>query len=170
MIRTDFDNLIPGISRRLYAYAFRMLGNQQSSEDAVQDVFVKLWRMNKSLDAYSSIEALAITMVKNQCIDQLRRMKLAGADEIESINPRIDPGPSPHEKLERDETMRLLDRIINQLPNNYRETVKFRDIDGLSYEEISEKTGQNINTIRVNLSRARKIIRDKYKKYRNEHR
>lgn len=169
MTRADFDKLVLRISRRLYAYAFRMLGNQQSSEDAVQDVFVKLWKMNKTLETYRSIEALAITMVKNQCLDQLRRMKLAAADEIESIKPRSDPGPSPQEQLEREETMRLLDRIINELPPNYRDTVRFRDIDGLSYEEISEKSGQNINTIRVNLSRARKIIRDKYNKYGNEH-
>ncbi len=170
MTRTDFDNLVMSISGRLYVYAFRMLRNQQSSEDAVQDVFVKLWKMNQRLETYGSIEALAITMVKNQCIDQLRRMKLAGADEIEIMNPRSDPGPSPQEKMEREETMRLLERIIGELPQIYRETVKFRDIDGLSYEEIAEKTGQNINTIRVNLSRARKIIRDKYKKCRNEHR
>jgi RNA polymerase sigma-70 factor (ECF subfamily) len=170
MTRTDFDNLVLSISRRLYAYAFRMLGNRQGSEDAVQDVFLKLWKMNQTLETNGSIEALAITMVKNKCLDQLRRMKLAGADEIESINPRSDPAPSPQEKMEREETMRLLDRLINELPQNYRETVKFRDIDELSYGEISEKTGQNINTIRVNLSRARKIIRDKYNKYRNEHR
>ena len=147
-----------------------MLGNRQNSEDTVQDVFVKLWKMNKTLETYGSIEALAITMVKNQSIDQLRRMKLADAEKMEILYPRSDTSPSPQEQMERKETMRLLNRIISELPQIYRETVKFRDIDGLSYEEISEKTGQNINTIRVNLSRARKIIRDKYTKCRNEHR
>jgi RNA polymerase sigma-70 factor (ECF subfamily) len=48
--------------------------------------------------------------------------------------------------------------------------IQLRDIDGLSYEEISEKTHQNINTLRVNLSRARKIVRDEYKKSLYEYR
>ena len=55
-------------------------------------------------------------------------------------------------------------RIINDLPGIYREIIQLRDIEELSYEEIAEKTGQNINTLRVNLSRARKNVRDEFKK------
>ena len=61
-------------------------------------------------------------------------------------------------------------RIINDLPGIYREIIQLRDIEELSYEEIAEKTGQNINTLRVNLSRARKSVRDEYKKQNNEFR
>ncbi|HZV46858.1 MAG TPA: sigma-70 family RNA polymerase sigma factor, partial [Thermodesulfovibrionales bacterium] len=74
----------------------------------------------------------------------------------------------PHEQLERNETKFILDRIIEKLPEIYREMIQLRDIDGLSYEEIAVMTDQNINTLRVNLSRARKIIRDQYLKYTNE--
>ena len=61
-------------------------------------------------------------------------------------------------------------RIINNLPGIYREIIQLRDIEELSYEEIAEKTGQNINTLRVNLSRARKFVRDEYKKQNDEFR
>ena len=61
-------------------------------------------------------------------------------------------------------------RIINNLPEMYREIIQLRDIEELSYDEIADKTGQNINTLRVNLSRARKIVRDEYKKHNNEFR
>ena len=63
------------LSRNLYGYAFRILRNQEEAEDAVQEVFIKLWNMGKKLDEYNSIEALAVTMIKNFCIDQLRKKK-----------------------------------------------------------------------------------------------
>ncbi len=61
-------------------------------------------------------------------------------------------------------------RIINNLPEMYRDIIQLRDIEELTYEEIADKTGQNINTLRVNLSRARKSVRDEFKKYYNEFR
>ncbi len=169
MTRTEFDNLIHSTSRKLYGYAYRILRDQEGSEDAVQEVFLKLWKMNSKLDKYESVEALAATMIKNYCIDQIRKQKYMGTDEK---NPLVyhENEPSPHEMLERKETYLLMHRIINNLPGIYREIIQLRDIEELSYEEIAEKTGQNINTLRVNLSRARKFVRDEYKKQNDEFR
>jgi RNA polymerase sigma-70 factor (ECF subfamily) len=56
------------------------------------------------------------------------------------------------------------------LPDLYRDAIIMREIDGLSYEEIVERTEQNINTLRVTLSRARKMIREEFNKYQYERR
>jgi RNA polymerase sigma-70 factor (ECF subfamily) len=56
------------------------------------------------------------------------------------------------------------------LPDIYRDAIQMRDIEGQSYEEIVEKTEQNINTLRVTLSRARKMIREEFNKYQYERR
>ena len=72
--------------------------------------------------------------------------------------------------MENRESGEILHRIIDDLPELYKIVIKLRDIDGDSYEEIARKTDQNINTLRVTLSRARKIIRDEYKKYQYERR
>jgi RNA polymerase sigma-70 factor (ECF subfamily) len=56
------------------------------------------------------------------------------------------------------------------MPDTYREIISLKDIDALSYEEIALKTGQNINTLRVTLSRARALLREEYKKHFNEKR
>jgi RNA polymerase sigma-70 factor (ECF subfamily) len=169
MTRAEFDNLVHSTSRKLYGYAYRILRDQESSEDAVQEVFIKLWKMNTRLEEYISVEALAATMIKNYCIDQLRKQKHIEQDDKSSLLHH-DNEPSPHEKLERDEIYLLMRKIINNLPEIYREIIQLRDIEELSYEEIVELTGQNINTLRVNLSRARKIVREEYKKYNNEFR
>ena len=169
MTRAEFDNLVHSTSRKLYGYAYRILRDQEGSEDAVQEVFIKLWKMNARLEEYESVVALAVKMIKNYCIDQIRKQKYIGQDDISPLVYH-DKEPSPHDKLERDEIYLVMQRIINSLPEIYREIIQLRDIEELSYDEIVELTGQNINTLRVNLSRARKIVREEYKKYNNEFR
>jgi RNA polymerase sigma-70 factor (ECF subfamily) len=170
MTKTDFNNLVITLGRKLYGYAYRILRDKEGSEDAVQEVFVKLWKMNMKLDEYVSVEALAVTMVKNYCIDQIRKQKYIEPADSNSFSLYQDTEPSPQDKLERNETSALMHRIINDLPEIYREVIQLRDIEELSYEEIAEKTGQNINTLRVNLSRARKSVRDEFNKQSNEFR
>jgi RNA polymerase sigma-70 factor (ECF subfamily) len=168
MTRADFNNLVHKLSRKLYSLAYRILRDQERCEDAVQEVFVRLWKMNTKLEEYESVDALAVTMIRNHCIDQLRKQKYVEPAENNTFAVYHDPEPTPLERLERSETTSIMNRIIDGLPEIYREIIRLRDIEGLSYEEIADKTGQNINTLRVNLSRARKSVRDEFKRYYNE--
>ena len=168
MTRIEFNNQVLQLSRKLYLVAFRLLKRKDEAEDAVQEVFIRLWNKVDELDRYNSIEALAITTVKNYSIDILRRKKLMMIEEQENLRVIHDHGPSPAEVMERKESSSILNEIIDSLPEIYRSVIIMKEIDGLSYEEISGITGQNINTLRVNLSRARVMIRDQYKKYKYE--
>jgi RNA polymerase sigma factor (sigma-70 family) len=170
MTRADFESLIQQLGRKLYGFAFRILRNQEEAEDVVQEIFIKLWNMGEKLNEYKSIEALATAMTKNYCIDLIRRQKhnFKGDFNLNEYNNVLSP--SPHEQLENSESGAILHMIIEKLPDNYRYIIKLRDIEGIPFEEIAEKTEQNINTLRVTLSRARKIIRDEYNKYQYERR
>jgi RNA polymerase sigma-70 factor (ECF subfamily) len=170
MTRKDFDHLIQLQSRKLYGFAFRILRNREEAEDVVQEVFIKLWNMGDKLDQYKSIDALATTMTKNYCIDLLRKKKHGYQGEYDMIESLNITSPSPHEQMENRESGEILQLIIAGLPESFRVVIQLRDIEGASYEEIAEKTDQNINTLRVTLSRARKIIRDEYNKYQYERR
>jgi RNA polymerase sigma-70 factor, ECF subfamily len=168
MTRANFNDLVRQISHRLYGYAYRILLNREESEDAVQEIFIKLWKLGKKLDEYKSIEALAATMIRNYCIDQLRKRKhiFKGKEEID-VARNIDNG-SPYEIMERLESGNILLHIIDQLPDTYKAIIQMKEVEDQSYEEIAEKTNQNINTLRVTLSRARKIVREEYNKFHNE--
>jgi RNA polymerase sigma factor (sigma-70 family) len=72
--------------------------------------------------------------------------------------------------MENKESGDILFHIIDQLPDIYKDVIRLREIDDLSYEEISVQTKQNINTIRVTISRARKMIREEFNKYQYERR
>jgi RNA polymerase sigma-70 factor, ECF subfamily len=170
MTRSDFSELVKQLSRKLYAYAFRFLQNQEEAEDAVQEVFIKLWRMKEKLGEYESIEALATTMTKNYCIDQVRKHKNIFKEEYKREGYLSLISPSPQEQMENRESNDIIHNIIDHLPEIYKTIVKFKDIDGLSYEEIADKTEQNVNTLRVTISRARRLIRDEYNKYQYERR
>ena len=170
MTRVDFNELVRLQSRNLYGYAFRILRNQEEAEDAVQEVFIKLWNMEKKLDSYNSIPALATTMLKNLCIDQIRKRRHFLNGEYEGKDFYNLDNSSPLTIMENNETEEILTQIIEQLPDAYKIVINMREIDGLSYEEIADKTEQNINTLRVTLSRARKIIREEFNKYQHERR
>jgi RNA polymerase sigma factor (sigma-70 family) len=170
MSRPDFDNLIQQLSRKLYGFAFRILRSQVDAEDVVQEVFIRLWKMGPKLDEYKSIDALATTMTRNYCIDLIRKQKHIYAEDITRNDYQESASPSPHDAMENSETGAILKRIIADLPELYRIVITMRDIDGDSYEEIAKRTDQNINTLRVTLSRARKIIRDEFNKYQYERR
>lgn len=169
MTRLEFNNQVLQLSRKLYLVAFRFLKRQDEAEDAVQEVFMRLWNKREGLERYNSLEALATASVRNYCIDILRRKKLMIVEDNENHKGVLDNRPSPEEALENSEVSGILNKIIQGLPDIYREIITMKDIDGLSYEEIVEISGQNVNTLRVNLSRARKLIRDEYKKYRYEY-
>ncbi len=126
---------------------------------------MKLWKMNASLDKYESIEALSVTMTRNLCLDHLRRQKFTETGNDRAFAGILNQDPSPHDLMEKSETMEIIGNIIENLPEIYRDVIRLKDIDGFSYEEISEKTRMNINTLRVNLSRARKMVRDELLKF-----
>jgi RNA polymerase sigma-70 factor (ECF subfamily) len=168
MTRNEFNDIIHNNYRRLYIIAFRILRNQQEAEDVVQEVFIKMWKMKEKLDQYDDAGALAITITRNNCIDILRKWKHIDSEKDGTSVLNMDLSPSPHEQMVNTETSSILNRIIEDLPSNIGKIVRMREIEGLSYEEISLKTETNINSLRVTLSRARSIIRDKYIRYTNE--
>jgi RNA polymerase sigma-70 factor (ECF subfamily) len=109
-------------------------------------------------------------MIKNFCIDQLRKRKHQNQEEHERQDINNGDSASPFEIMESRESADILHNIINNLPDIYKNVIQLREIDGLSYEEIAGKTENNINTLRVTLSRARKMIRDEFNKYQYERR
>ncbi len=170
MSRADFNDLVLQLNRILYGQAFRILRNQEEAEDAIQEVFVKLWNLGKKLDEYKNPSALAVTMTRNFCIDQIRKRKHFIEEDIERHDIKNTGEASPFEIMENKESENIIHNIIEQLPDIYKVVIVLREMEDMSYEEIAVKTQQNINTLRVTLSRARKMIRDEFNKYQYERR
>jgi RNA polymerase sigma-70 factor (ECF subfamily) len=135
------------------------MGNREEAEDMVQEVYVKLWGMRDELPNYNSIEALAIRITRNLCLDQLRRRKVnQDAMKAERLKEESH-SVSPAQDLEKKEEAEMIHTLIAALPEPQRSLVHLRHLEGKEYEEISEMVNMNVNAIRVSISRARKQIR-----------
>ena len=148
---------------KLYRIALNMLSSVEEAEDTLQDVMVKLWDRREQLDEYRSVEALAVTITKNLCLDKLKTRKHKNQLDISQME--IDSGfKTPYKEVELSDSLKAMYQAFDTLQAQQRLLITLRDIEGFSYEEIAEQTGLEVNNIRVGLSRARKKAREAYLK------
>ena len=165
MTITEYNGFIDSESRKLYAFAYKMLKNQQESEDIVQNVLVKLWKKRYELDNINNLKTLAITMTKNECIDVLRRWRFSEKSDVDSAaQQEKSDSLSPLENMVSDETRNMMRQIISDMESPYKEVITMREIEGLPYEEIAGMTSLTVNNLRVIVARARQIIKEEYLK------
>lgn len=161
----EFKSAVIPLSGKLYRIAMRLLGDSQDAKDAVQEVFAKAWNMRERLTEVNNIDAFVTTMLKNHCLDKLRTNHSSTWSEAEKQN--IVFPESMEERFIQQDTGRVIRDIIHKLPEQQREIMVMRDLEGLEFEEIQMVTKTNLNHIRVNLSRARKAVRDEMLKLFN---
>jgi RNA polymerase sigma-70 factor (ECF subfamily) len=150
---------------KLLHFANLMLRENSEAEDAVQEVCLKLWKIRDSLDKYISIEAFAMKVTKNWCLDRLKARKPVYIESYSYLNDSRSEETDPYKILERTDRKNLLNFILDKLPEQQRLIIQLRELEGLEFEEIAEITDMNINAIRVNLFRARNKIREEIIKY-----
>ncbi len=158
MNQNEFVHLITPFKDKIFRVAKRLLVSTEEAEDATQEVLVKLWNKNESLAAYNSVEAFAMTITKNYCLDQLKS-KRAGNLKIVHHNFK-DRQPGLHQQLEDTDSLNWVEKIINELPEQQRLIVQMRDIEQYEFADIAKILEMNETAIRVALSRARKTIRE----------
>jgi len=149
------------LNTKLYGFALRILNDTPEAEDIVQEVFIKLWNMRKKLDSYKNIEALAMSMTKNLCIDKIRRRKTIKLEEKHyNNNNNINEKNNSDNIIEQNKLISKIHIAIKELPEQQHIIIQLKDIEGYDYEEISQIMQMNINSIRVCISRARKKLRE----------
>lgn len=157
----DFEKEILALQDKVFRFAKRILKFSIEAEDISQEVFLKLWKKRSTLGKYKSIEALAMTMTKNSCFDQLKSSK---RKTVELTQDTIVSHHSPLQHTELADSMELVNRIIDRLPEQQRMIVQLRDIEGYDFQEITAIMDISTNTARVTLSRARKSIKEQLTK------
>jgi len=137
-----------------------MLEEPADAEDVVQEVLLKLWQIRDQLDQYRSVEALAVTMTKNLTLDKI---KLRKPKESEQELVRLESGTQrPDVLAEQKDMVDCIRKLIEQLPPLQQTIIKMKDIEGYELAEIADITGTQVESVRSNLSRARKRVREQY--------
>lgn len=147
----------------LFATARKILAEEEDAEDAVQEVLLKLWYIRESLTTYDNVEAFVSTVTKNHCLDKLKvKRRTEGMTDHVML---MQSGSTPYELAERRDTHEIIKRIIDSLPPLQREIIRMKDMEEYEVEEIAEITGTKAEAVRMNLSRARKKVREEFVKW-----
>lgn len=165
MNQIEFLQLTSPFKDKVFRLAKRLLISTEEAEDATQEVFVKLWSKNESLVGFNSIEAFAMTMTKNYCLDQLKSKRVQNLKMVD--DNFTDIADSLVKKMEDGDSLNWVEKIINQLPEQQRLIIQMRDIEQYEFSEIAKIMQMNETAIRVALSRARKTIRQCMTKIEN---
>lgn len=165
----SFNRLVLAYQDLVYSHAYRMVGEEESADDATQTTFISAYNHLNSFRG-GSFKAWLLRIVTNACYDELRRRKRRpsvpleplddAGEEVESARWMVDPSDQPEDKVERQELQRAIQHCIDNLPDEFRSAVVMVDVQGLDYSEASQASGKPIGTIKSRLARARLRLRD----------
>lgn len=165
MKESTFLNIIDPVKDKMYRLALRLLTSKEAAEDATQEVILKLWNRKDRIKHYANIEAFAMTVTKNYCLDQLKSKQNSN---LRIVHQNYQSNhQSLQAEIEVNDEMEWLGKIVKALPEQQKMIFQLRDIEQYDYDEIEEIMEMNQTAIRVALSRARKAIRENLIKKHN---
>ena len=153
----NFDDLFRYNYRPLCLYALHYLGDVDLAEDFVQESYTALWEKLLEGAHVLNRKSYLYMMVRNRCLDHLRKKGIP----TESLKPYDTYGIiDDDDAQERSQTEAKLWTAIDSLPEKCREVFILSKRDGLKYEEIAEELGLSVNTVRNQISKALKVLKE----------
>ncbi|GAA3653811.1 RNA polymerase sigma factor [Flavivirga jejuensis] len=159
MTQIEFLNIVMPFKDKVFRLAKRLLVSREEAEDATQEVLLRLWNNKKKIQEYKNVEAFSMTMTKNFCFDKLKSKQ---AQNLKIVHSNYEDGNTPLQKqIELNDSVDWVSKIIEELPEQQKMIIQLRDIEEYDFDEIAKMLDMNNTAVRVNLSRARKTIREK---------
>ena len=161
-----FELLVAAYEKNVFNVAMQMLGNREDAQDMAQEAFLKAYSSLSSFRGDSKFSSWLYRIVANVCMDFRRRQSRRPSssltvedEEGETLELDIaDESQSPEALLERKLTREAVRRGLASLPDEQRQILLLREIQGLSYEEIGEAMNLEPGTVKSRIFRARKKL------------
>ncbi len=148
---------------KMYRFAKRILKDSYDAEDVCQDVIVKLWQKKTEFNGHANIEALGFKMVKEKALDKIKHEQVK-VDKFSELHQEASVEDST---VESTDLHQITKDLINQLPPKQSMVMHLRDMEDMDIEEIVVIMEMEEQAVRMNLSRARKTVREKLIKIMN---
>jgi len=146
---------------RFLRQALRMLPSEEDAEDVLQDAFVRLWPLSERISSDQEAKALATTTVRNLAIDRYRTLQRMNATAHEPLDIA---DTAQDEESETEQRMAVVEEIMSRVLSPTQQTIfRMREFEQISYEQIAKQLNMQPAAVRMQLSRARKAIRDEYR-------
>jgi RNA polymerase sigma-70 factor (ECF subfamily) len=165
----SFEKLIEKYQVIAFNIAYRMVGNKEDASDMAQEALIKVYKSIKNFRGDSNFSTWFYRIVTNTCIDAIRKLKkiktysLDKEYETENGNYKFEVADnkySPEKLYEVKEKKELVQVALNKMPEKYKAVLVLRDIQGFTYEEISEMTQNPVGTVKSRISRGRLLLKE----------
>jgi RNA polymerase sigma-70 factor (ECF subfamily) len=172
-----FQQLVALHYRRAYFSAYQLMNNVAEAEDLTQEAFVRAWAAFDTYDRTRPFEGWLFRILSNLAIDRWRRIShvpicsldapasSAGSEQgggrasLAAVLADERPSAQPEQACLRAERATQMRQALKGLPHDYREAVLLADVAGYSYEEIAQRVGCPVGTVRSRLHRGRQLLR-----------
>jgi RNA polymerase sigma-70 factor, ECF subfamily len=170
-----FQKLYELFAKKILNYVFRMTGSREEAEDLMQDTFILAYRNLASLKENRKFQSWIFRIAQNNVYQKYRGKTLQfesidqePANEHSEIKRLATSDKSPEKDILSNELQAVVQQVIEELPEKYRQVFVLSAIHKLSYQEISEIVGRSLASVKSDIHRARVEVRDKIKKYLGE--
>jgi RNA polymerase sigma-70 factor (ECF subfamily) len=172
----SFEVLVNKYQKKMLNIAYRMIGNYDDACEIVQDAFVSAFKNMKHFREEARFSTWLYTIVVNLSKNRLKQLTVKGHREELTLDNPMNPDdkqlkrepvsgePSVLENIEKQETQEVVQGCINSLDYEFREVIVLRDIQGFSYEELSDMLKMKEGTVKSRLFRAREALKNCLKK------
>lgn len=175
--RAAFRSLVERYQKRVYSQAYGMVKDKEEAMDIAQDAFVKVYKYLDHFKGDSSFYTWLYRVVANLCTDRLRRKRSQASESVEFdedvavdetntagiLSSRL--GTNPHQALMRAELARKLEEALAQVPEKHREILLLRELEGMSYEDLSRVLKIPKGTVMSRLFHARSKVQKLLSEY-----
>ena len=155
-----FDRLVALHQERVYALAYRILENADDAADVQQETFIRAWQSIRRFRQDAAFSTWLHKITVNLCISKKRRKQL---DCVNIDDETIGSIPAPSQ--EEPEAVAALKKVLASMPVHYRVLIVLRDLEERPFEEIAQVLGCSVESARVRVCKARKLLRDKMRPY-----
>jgi RNA polymerase sigma factor (sigma-70 family) len=173
--RVIVEQTVAAERNRLFNFIKKRVSDPGDAEDILQDVFYQLWQGYDTIENVERITSWMFRVARNKIIDRYRKLKPVSFSEIESVRaddeaPLLiadilgDTSSSPDDVYTRELIWESIEEVLAELPKNQRQVFVWHELEDLSFREMSERTGESINTL---LSRKRYAVNYLRKRLQN---
>jgi RNA polymerase sigma-70 factor, ECF subfamily len=169
----SFQELYDGYAKKILNYVYRMTGSREEAEDLAQDTFILAYKNIKNLKENAKFQSWLYRIAQNNVYQKYRtrlpRMEsIEGGDDETGVMEMPSGEKTPEGVILSEELQGVIKRVIDELPEKYRQVFVLSAIQKQSYEAIAEIVGRSLASVKSDIHRARVEVRDRVKKYLGE--
>ena len=164
-----FEKLIETYQTKVFNIAYNMLNNYDDANDVAQEVFIRVYKSIKNFKGESSFSTWLYRITTNVCLDEIRKRKNRNVvsidedipfDDGEVTRQIVDDSPTPDIIAEKKELREIVNDAIDKLSEEHKTVIVLRELQGLSYEEISNIINCPERTVKSRINRARGALKN----------